>query len=147
MIRPARESDIQQIKFLAQTCFAPFVSRMGRKIKMREFDYGKDVRDGKVTVYMVDNSVRGFITTRRDGMDLHIENMAVTAKFRRQGVGRALLDHADQQGIRNKCLRLILHSSVIAFENIAYYRGRGFTEIDRRFAEGQEMVLFERYLR
>lgn len=147
MIRPARESDIQQIKFLAQTCFAPYVSRMGRKIKVPEFDHGKDVRDGKVAVYMVDNSVRGFITTHIDGMDLHIENMAVTAKFRRQGVGRAMLDYADQQGIRSRCLRLILYTTVIAFENIAYYRGRGFTEVDRRFAEGQEMVLFERYLR
>lgn len=147
MIRPARESDIQQIKFLAQTCFAPYVSRLGKNIKVPEPDHGQNVRDGKVAVYMVDNSVRGFITTHIDGMDIHIENMAVTAKFRRQGVGRALLDYADQQGIRRKCLRLVLYTSVISFENIAYYRGRGFTEIDRRSNDEHEMVLFERYLR
>lgn len=147
MIRPARESDIQQIKFLAQTCFAPYVTRLGKKIKPPVFDFSADVIAGKVFVYMVDNSVRGFITCRRDGMDMHVENMAVTNKYRRQGIGRALLDHADQQGIRHKCLRLILYSTVVAFENIAYYRGRGFQEIDRRYADGQEMVLFERYLR
>lgn len=147
MIRLARESDIQQIKFLAQTTFAPYVTRLGKKIKPPDTNFSADVVAHKVFVYMVDNAVRGFITCRRDGMDLHIENIAVTAKFRRHGIGRALLDHADQQGIKHKCLRLILYTTAIAFENIAYYRGRGFQEIDRRFVKGEELIYFERYLR
>ena len=82
-----------------------------------------------------------------DGPDVHIEAVAVQPRFRRKGAGRQLLDHVDRQGLRAKCRRTIFHSNAQAFENLAYFRGKGLQETDRRTDHGYTRVVMERYLR
>ena len=147
MIRPARFSDLHQIRFLAQTAFAPYAMRMGQKPAPMSADYRELVAIGKVQVYIIENAVRGFIVFHVDGPDVHIEAMAVAAKFRGRGVGRNLLNFADTAGIKAKCRRVVLYTNVLMFENIAYYKSKGFQEVDTRHQDGFERVYFERYLK
>ncbi len=148
MIRLARLSDLHQIRFLAQTQFAPYALRLrrGRREPMRG-DLREMVQQERISVHVVDNAVRGFIVWRISGPDVHIEAMAVSPKYRRRGVGRQLLDAADREGLKRHCRRAIFYTNAQRFENIAYFRAKGFTEVDRRLEGGFERVYLERYLR
>ena len=147
MIRHARLSDLQQLRYLAQTAFAPSAPGVrGRREPLRA-DLRELVEHEDITVFMVRNRVRGFICYHIDGPDLHIEALAVSARQRRRGVGRQLLDQADRDGLEQKCRRAIFHSNAAMFENLAYFRAKGFEEIDRRTENGFERVYMERYLR
>lgn len=147
MIRPARESDLQQIRFLGQTSFTAYVAREGKKIKQPEMDPRELQAEGRIFVYMIDAALGGFIVFHQDGMDMHVEHLAVTPRFRSRGIGRALLNYVDTLGLVRKCLRVVLHPNVVLFQNIAFYLSRGYTEIDRREQHGAEFVYLERYLR
>ncbi|MSU91214.1 GNAT family N-acetyltransferase [Rhodobacteraceae bacterium 2CG4] len=147
MIRHARLSDLQQIRYLAQTQFAPYALRVrGRREPLRD-DLRKLVEDEQIYVYVRDNGVRGFIIYRISGPDVHIEALAVSYSYRRRGVGRQLLDAADREGLKKHCRRAIFYTNAQMFENLAYFRGKGFTEVDRRFDHGYERIYMERYLR
>lgn len=146
MIRHARTSDLHQLRYLAQTAFAPYAIRTRGKREPLSADLRQLVERDEVSVYIVENAVRGFVCYRIDGPDVHIEALAVGAKYRRRGVGRQLLDHADRAGLRAHCRRAIFYTNAQMFENIAYFRAKGFQETDRRLQDGFERVVLERYL-
>lgn len=147
MIRHARLSDLQQIRYLAQTQFAPYSLRIRGRREPLPDDLRKLVEDERIYVFVSDNAVRGFIIYHISGPDVHIEAMAVSYRYRRRGVGRQLLDAADREGLKNHCRRAIFYTNAQMFENLAYFRGKGFTEVDRRFDHGFERIYMERYLR
>ncbi|MHA3976673.1 GNAT family N-acetyltransferase [Halovulum sp. GXIMD14794] len=147
MIRHARMSDLQQIRYLAQTQFAPYALRVRGRREPLPDDLRKLVEDERIYVFVQDNGIRGFIIYHISGPDVHIEALAVSYRYRRRGVGRQLLDAADREGLKHHCRRAIFYTNAQMFENLAYFRGKGFTEVDRRFDHGFERVYMERYLR
>ena len=147
MIRHARLSDLQQIRYLALTQFAPYANRIRGKREPLSADYREMVVGGQMSVFIIENAVGGFVCYRIDGPDVHIEAVAVLPRFRRKGAGRQLLDHVDRQGLRAHCNRTIFYSNAQAFENLAYFRGKGLQETDRRLHNGYERIVMERYLR
>ncbi|MEM7614465.1 MAG: GNAT family N-acetyltransferase [Pseudomonadota bacterium] len=147
MIRPARPSDLHQLRFLAQTAFAPYANRIRGRREPLSADLRELVMAGRISVFVVANAIRGFVCYYTDGPDVHIEALAVGNKFRRRGVGRQLLDKADREGLRAGCRRAIFYTNAQMFENIAYFRAKGFQEVDRRLSNGFERVVLERYLR
>lgn len=147
MIRHARVSDLHQIRYLAQTQFAPYAVQIRGKREPLKGDLKDLVEKFEVSVFVLENAVRGFIIYKISGPDVHIEALAVSNKWRRKGVGRQLLDYADRDGLRAGCRRAIFYTNAQNFENIAYFRAKGFQETDRRFEEGYERVYLERYLR
>ena len=147
MIRHARLSDIQQIRYLAQTQSAPYAQGTGGKREPLPDDFRTMVEEEQVSVFVIENAIGGFVLYWLDGPDVHIAALAVLPRFRRKGAGRQLLDHVDRQGLRAHCRRIIFHTNAQGFENLAYFRGKGLEEIDRRQENGFERVIMERYLR
>lgn len=147
MIRHARLSDLQQIRFLAQTQFAPYAHRVAGKREPLSADLRVMVEQDHISVYVVENAVRGFVCYWLDGPDVHIEALAVATRARRRGAGRMLLDHVDRQGLRANCRRTIFYTNAQMFENLAYFRGKGLQETDRWVENGYERIVMERYLR
>ncbi|MEM8774968.1 MAG: GNAT family N-acetyltransferase [Pseudomonadota bacterium] len=146
MIRPARTSDLHQLRYLAQTAFAPYALRVRGRREPLSADLRELVQSGQISVFVSSNAIRGFVCYRTDGPDVHIEALAVGNKYRRRGVGRQLLDKADRAGLRAGCRRAIFYTNAQMFENIAYFRAKGFEEVDRRQDNGYERVVLERYL-
>ena len=147
MIRHARVSDLHQIRYLAQVSFAPYALQVrGRREPLRA-DLRALVNDDQVFVYVLENAIRGFIIYRISGPDVHVEALAVSPLYRRRGVGRLLLDAADREGLKQNCRRAIFYTNAQMFENLAYFRGKGFQEVDRRQENGYERVYLERYLK
>lgn len=66
------------------------------------------------------------------GEELLINNLAVDPRYRRQGVGRLLLDHAMAEALSGGCHVAYLEVRPSNLAAIALYESRGFRAIRRR---------------
>ena len=83
----------------------------------------------------------GALTRQPDGTAI-VTRMSTAAVHRRQGVGRAVLDHLISHAAAIGCTRIVLGTNVEWTDAIAFYQACGFAEM-RRTPTG---VLFERAL-
>ena len=109
-------------------------------------DYDSLVADGVVTVFEDGGRVCGVLVAWVDGDSLYVDNLAVDPDMHRTGIGRALLDVADELGRLAGCRRVSLCTNAAMTENLEYYPRQGFTELDRRVDPGYTRVFFERAL-
>ncbi len=109
-------------------------------------DYDSLVADGVVTVFEAGGRVCGVLVAWVEGDSFYIDNLAVDPDVHGTGIGRALLDTADELGRLAGCRRLTLYTNAAMTENLEYYPRHGFTELDRRVEQGYTRVFFERAL-
>jgi ribosomal protein S18 acetylase RimI-like enzyme len=106
-------------------------------------DYAERVRCGQVLVAESDTVV-GLIVLLDSGEYLLIENVAVHPERQHQGVGRALLAHAEAlaAGLGRRELRLYTHATMT--ENIQLYRRLGYVQTDPFDQAGGNRVFFRK---
>lgn len=124
-IRNAELSDIDEIYRLEQECFTSEAwSRSG-------FEYVIKNEDGLFTTLVaeLDGEVGGYMCGSADSLEGEIQSIAVDKRFRRQGVGRALLEEFER--IANT-ERIFLEVRASNFAAIALYEGLGFEKISVR---------------
>lgn len=95
-------------------------------------DYGEVVKTRSVTVAERGAEIVGLIVLQREDRELAIENVAVHPDHQGTGIGRALLEHAEDTaraaGLRSACL--YTHERMV--ENLALYTRIGYVEYERR---------------
>lgn len=147
MIRHARLSDLQQVRYLAQAQFAPNALQIRGPRPAFDYDLREMVTREEILIYIEENAIRGFVCYHFDGPDAHVLAVAVAPKWKRRGVGRILLDRVDTQALDRHARRAVFHPLAQSFENLTYFHGKGYQEVDRRTEDGFEVVYMERYLR
>lgn len=122
VLRPAAPSDLSALIRIERQCFphAPWS--------------GEDLAADECTVAVVDHCVVGFLISRQtfpaaqgEPAEREILNLAVSPKFRHQGIAAAL--------IRHELERPAVHFLEVRESNVAaraLYRKLGFQEIGRR---------------
>jgi GNAT superfamily N-acetyltransferase len=90
-------------------------------------------RAGYVAVAMIDETIVGTYSMyfcanlARAGRPFAVvENVIVASSARRQGVGRALMEHAQQCARARDCYKVMLATGVDSERNIAFYEACGF---------------------
>ncbi|POM67284.1 Hypothetical protein PHPALM_16754, partial [Phytophthora palmivora] len=73
-----------------------------------------------------DAVVHGYILFRRNGIEGHVDRIAVAENQRRQGVGRHLLQSAITRLQVNRALKLVLEADTANAGAIALYESQGF---------------------
>jgi ribosomal protein S18 acetylase RimI-like enzyme len=81
-----------------------------------------------------------------DGDSYYVDNVAVDPEAQGTGLGRLLLDVADQRAHAAGLSRVRLYTNAAMHENLHYYPRQGFIEIDRRLDEGYDRVFYERQI-
>ena len=76
--------------------------------------------------------IAGYIVARETAGELHINNVAVRADFRRRGIGAALLGRILHEARRRKSNAAFLEVRSANFAAQALYEKSGFTAIARR---------------
>jgi GNAT superfamily N-acetyltransferase len=107
-------------------------------------DHGEQVRRGLVHVAEdgrdEDTAIVGLIVLIEDGDRLLIENVAVDPDRQGEGVGRLLLDFAEDQARRAGIGTLTLYTHEKMTENIALYGRLGYEEDERRRVSAYSQV-------
>lgn len=76
--------------------------------------------------------IAGYIVARETAGELHINNVAVRAEYRRRGIGAALLGRVLQEARRRKANAAFLEVRSANFAAQALYEKSGFRAIARR---------------
>ncbi|MGI9385994.1 MAG: GNAT family N-acetyltransferase, partial [Methyloligellaceae bacterium] len=80
------------------------------------------------------------------GDHLHVENVAVSAAAQGRGVGRALMDRAEEQA-RNLGLNAVeLYTNEVMEENFPFYAALGYVITGRAVEDGYKRVYFRKEL-
>jgi ribosomal protein S18 acetylase RimI-like enzyme len=80
------------------------------------------------------------------GEALLIENVAVDPEAQGTGLGRQLMDFAEDEARRRGLGRLRLYTNEVMTENLAIYEHLGYHEVDRRSQDGYRRVFMEKLL-
>ena len=89
-------------------------------------DLARRMRDGMVLVARADSQLIGSVFAARQGDALYLTRLAVSAAWRRRGVGRALVAAAGDEARAAGARRLTLRVRVNLPGNRAYFERLGF---------------------
>ncbi|WP_348788769.1 GNAT family N-acetyltransferase [Leifsonia sp. NPDC080035] len=140
----ARESDLPGIEALVREAYEPYVERIGREPGPMRADYTAIVGEGRALVLRRAGRVVALLVTSVHPDHLLIENIAVAASERGNGLGTRLLAVADDLARAAGVAEVRLYTHVMMTENLRYYPRRGFRETGRRVDDGFERVFFSR---
>jgi [ribosomal protein S18]-alanine N-acetyltransferase len=76
----------------------------------------------------------GYLCAQAVADEIQIHNIAVDSEYRRQGIGRLLLEHAEREGVRRGAVCAILEVRVTNTVALAMYSRMGYRRIGLRKA-------------
>jgi ribosomal protein S18 acetylase RimI-like enzyme len=107
-------------------------------------DYQAEVAAG--AVWVLGDPVIAVIVLIEDGDSLFIENVAVEPARQGTGIGRQLMEFAEQEAIARMFRRTRLYTNELMTENLAFYHKLGYLEYARQTVHGYRRVFLEKFL-
>jgi ribosomal protein S18 acetylase RimI-like enzyme len=127
-----------------QRAYGHYVARIGMRPGPMDDDYAARVGEGRVWVAQADGEIAGLVVLIPHDDHLLVENVAVDPARQGQGIGRALLAHAERQAAQLGVPELRLYTHVKMTENRALYARLGYREVERRTESGFERVFMSK---
>ncbi|MFD2262679.1 GNAT family N-acetyltransferase [Lacibacterium aquatile] len=125
-IRPALPEEWEIVRRITLDAYAKWVPLLGREPLPMLVDYRQAILDHRIDFAERDGDVLGLIELVPGTAHLLIENLAVDPAAQGQGVGRALMAHAQQLAHDQGLAELRLYTNKLFEANIRFYRGLGF---------------------
>ena len=143
-IRGGTSSDIEPIRRLVEEAYSLYVPRIGRKPAPMTADYAALVAAGAVMVAELDGDLAGVLVTHPEPAYLLVENVAVAPRHQGRGLGRLLLERAEEQARGLGLTELRLYTNEAMVENLAMYQHLGYVEVGRNVEDGFARVHFRK---
>ncbi|GAQ36282.1 hypothetical protein AtubIFM55763_004092 [Aspergillus tubingensis] len=145
-IRQATPDDQSIIEAIIQEAFSIYIARMGRKPQPMLDDYTALIKDGVVYVIERDGEIKGTVMLVPKEGSMIVDNLAVAQSARGTGLGRKLLEFADESARLAGYHTLQLHTNETMVENIAIYTRMGYAETHRADNKGWKRVYMAKNL-
>lgn len=157
-VRPATTADLPAIRELTRAAYARYRDRMSVAPAPVRNDYEAEVAAGQVWVLGPgrvpastgpaprESVIWGVIVLIEAGDSLLIENVAVSPAAQGTGLGRSLMEFAEQQARARGLSRMILYTNEVMTENLAIYAHLGYRETSRAEQDGYRRVFMEKAL-
>jgi GNAT superfamily N-acetyltransferase len=145
-IRTTTATDAEAVRALVVRAYSPYIPRIGRRPAPMDHDYVEKVRLRGAYVAVAADRITGLIVLVPEPDTLLIENVAVDPDRQGEGIGRALMAHAEEfaRAAGLSTLRLYTHAAMT--ENLELYPHLGYRETERRREDGFERVFFAKRL-
>jgi GNAT superfamily N-acetyltransferase len=144
--RPATGSDAPAIKACVHAAYRHYVERIGRKPGPMLDDYAEVIRGRRVTVAECDGKLAGILVLDQNAEGFLLENVAVDPAHKGKGLGRMLLERAEDQARCAGYDSIYLYTHEKMVENQALYVKLGYVEYDRRTEAGLARVYMRKQL-
>lgn len=147
MIRLAHERDAAAVVEVANSAYSMYIPRLGRKPLPMNEDYLALISQGIVHVVEENGVIAGLIVLTPKDDAMLLLNIAVRPDAQGRGLGRALLNFAEEKALTDGYDVMRLYTNEVMFENQAVYKHCGYTETDRKVEHGAHRVYMEKQLR
>jgi ribosomal-protein-alanine N-acetyltransferase len=145
-LRPFRRSDLDTLYEIDQACFPPGVSY--GKAELAGFIAG---RGSRTWIAEEGSQIVGFLIADRAGpRAAHIVTIDVRAAYRRRGIGRILMDAAEEWARKQKLELIYLETAEDNLVAQRFYQARGYAKVERvegYYANGQAAWVMAKSLR
>ncbi|MGO4337007.1 GNAT family N-acetyltransferase [Labrys sp. KB_33_2] len=145
-LRLATTADLPAIEHIVEAAYAPYIARIGRKPGPMLDDYAALVRAGRVRVSPLDGNVLGILVLIPQEDVMLLDNIAVAPAAQGRGLGRRLLQAAENLAREAAYRRIRLYTNEAMTENIALYARSGYVETHRVEEKGLRRVYMEKDL-
>jgi ribosomal protein S18 acetylase RimI-like enzyme len=142
-LRPATTADVPALIELVNAAYGHYVERLGGPPRPMTDDYATVVQTHRVIVADLDGEIVGLLVLELGESEVTIDNVAVRPAQQGTGVGRALLEHAEDVARDEGLGRMHLYTHERMTENLALYERIGYVEYERR-RHGQATVVHMR---
>lgn len=132
VVRPAAAADRHAVAACVDAAYAKWVLRFGRKPGPMLADYRELIALGRVWIATEGNAVQGILVLLPEPDHLLVWNVAVWPDRQGRGIGRRLLAFAEERAAALGLREVRLFTNELMAENIAFYRGLGYEETERR---------------
>lgn len=145
-IRRAAAADAEGIANCVKAAYEHYIPRMGKPPGPMLDDYDEVVKTHHVTVAEHDGEIVGAIVliSLQDGILL--DNVAVLPTFQGQGLGKRLMQLAEDEARNRGYSEIQLYTHEKMTENIAMYTNMGYVEVSRRVVNGYDRVYMNKQL-
>jgi ribosomal protein S18 acetylase RimI-like enzyme len=143
-VRQATAADLEPIHAVIQAAYAKYLSRMPKPPAPVLRDYRGPVEAG--AVWVTGTPITGLISLTPVKDSLLIENIAVHPAAQGTGLGRRLMQFAEQQAADRDITRLTLYTHEMMTESQAIYAHLGYREVERRTENGYRRIYMEKVL-
>jgi len=144
--RPATEADAAAVEACVHAAYRHYLERMGRKPAPMLDDYADVIRNRRVTVAERDGKLAGVLVLDQGAEGFLLENVAVDPAHKGKGLGRMLLERAEDEARRTGYDSIYLYTHEKMAENQALYAKIGYVEYDRRTEAGLARVYMRKQL-
>lgn len=124
--RTAIPADAEAIGALVRDAYAKWVPVIGREPRPMTADYADSLKKHRIDLAEMAGRLAGLIETDLRDDHLWIENVAVAPDWQGRGIGRALLDRADDLARANGRAEVRLLTNAAFESNVALYQGLGY---------------------
>ena len=142
--RRATADDLPAIRAVIGAAYARYLTRMDKPPAPMFRDYGPSVEAG--TTWVTGSPITAVLTLCPRDDHLYVENIAVDPSAQGRGLGRALMEFAEQEAARRGLSRMALVTHEAMIENQAIYARLGYVEIERRSEDGYRRIYLEKPL-
>jgi ribosomal protein S18 acetylase RimI-like enzyme len=141
-IRQAASVDVPVVEVLVERAYSPYIAEIGVRPGPLDDDYAERVARGGTFLAVEGKAVRGLIVLVEHSDHLLVENVAVDPDRQGEGIGRALLGHAEAVARAAGLAEVRLYTHARMTSNRALYLALGFRQVDRRDEDGFDRVFF-----
>ena len=139
-LRQATSIDRHAVEELVRRAYSDYASRIGRAPGPMSDDYGWLIEAGCVHVVERDNSVQGILVLIPESDAMLLDNVAVDPGAQGSGLGRQLLEHAEQAARAAGYQTIKLYTNEAMTENISLYSRIGYEKTHRAEEKGLRRV-------
>ncbi len=138
--RPATGDDLQGVEDVVHRAYAHYVSRIGRLPGPMLDDYAGLIAAGRVHVVERGGAMLGVLVLIPESDAMLLDNVAVDPAAQGTGVGRILLEFAEQAARAAGYQAIKLYTNEAMTENIGLYTRIGYAETHRAEEKGLKRV-------
>lgn len=130
-IRKASLDDVEAITALTDAAYTKYIPLIGRKPQPMTADYAKMVVENSIWLLIVEDQLAGVLVLVYEPENILIYSVAINPEYQKQGLGRRLLDWAEQQAVQAGYKSIRLYTNERFEANIVMYKHLGYQETSR----------------
>jgi ribosomal protein S18 acetylase RimI-like enzyme len=143
-VRRATPADLPAVRAVVSAAYTRYLDRMDRPPAPMLADYAAELESGRL--WVAGEPIAGLIELIETGDSLHIGNIAVHPSVQGAGLGRLLMEFAEEQARQRGLARLDLYTNEVRTENQAIYARLGYRETARHTEDGYRRVYLDKIL-
>ena len=146
VIRKAAVTDASAVKACVVAAFEIYTERIGKPPAPMLLDFPAEIEAGHIWLANSSGQVIGVLVQYETQQGFYIDTIAVDPDHQGTGVGKALLQFAEQEAIKRGYGSIYLCTNVKMTENQTFYPRIGYIEYERKLDGGYDRIFYRKQL-